>query len=956
LSQPNSLNKIAVKLNHLESSVDGLLAQLYSEQGEVLETEIIEHVDKFAPVVLGDFSMTSEQREIIVRRMCEKYGPDIDPGNEQDGGGTLKTPHEPWLTKAIRSEEISTKRWDAYKKYMRFQGRSNKSIQELDDSANKILDLAGDPRVSKDKSKNQWIRKGLVIGDVQSGKTQMFLGLANKAADAGYRVVVILSGNTEYLRRQTQERVDEGFIGQDSQSLGRAVNNVKETKNKPIGVRTFDRSNQSYGMTTVNYDFLQMISEGQNLPAVNADSPLPTVFVVKKNSFVLDALDRWAKRQAEENEIAEAALLLIDDESDYASVDTSKDEKEPTRINQAIRRLLTKFSRSSYVAITATPFANIFINHEGEAAIDTETVRKTKNKTADEIKLEKNIDKIQVEDLFPSNYIHALKAPSNYVGLRKYFGTLDNPVETNLRDIQDFKLALPIRHKKDYIVEYLPDSLKTAIRSYFIANTIFDYRGNGNKPRSMLINVSKFTDVQNSIDELVREFIANLQSQIEGYAALDNGRYESTEIEHLRSTFESDFSNCGMNWSQVKEHLFESTSEIRVKVYNSNPTPLGTDDEFSAEIPERQIAIGGDLLSRGLTLDNLIVSYFHRRPMAVDTLMQMARWFGYRDGYFDIVRVWITEENVFDYRNTERAISHLKSQLREMGNNLREPNQFGLVVAARPEALAISAANKLRHSSKIPLRVNLNGERLETAMLPKDIKGLRSNVDSVERFIESINLAGSPTGDRIVKRGIDKNEVAELVGEFVISPFNNYMNSRVLASAIATATRDEYQTWDLAIMSGGKTSDEPWYVGGTRMPRLLNRKIEIRDDFYLVQGRNARLGGTHDLGYLLDSDVKSEMPSKLGRPVAKEDDYYPFLVRPALYLYLMSPWVQERPLKGIQSSEMPKVPLDVKFLAGIKLAFPSDRDPGVEDSTGGQALYWHNTVAQELASANYEIE
>lgn len=956
MSQSNTLNEIAVKLNRLESTVDGFLGQLYSEGREILEETITEHVNMFAPVVMSDISMTNEQRELIVRRMCEKYGPDIDPGDEQDGGGTVKTPHEPWLAKAIRAEEISTKRWDAYKKFMRQQGRSNKSIQELDDSANKILDLAGDPRASKDKSKNRWIRKGLVIGDVQSGKTQMFLGLANKAADAGYRVVVILSGNTEYLRRQTQERVDEGFIGQDSQSLGRVVNNVKETKNKPIGVRTFDRSNQSYGMTTVNYDFLQMISEAQNLPAVNADSPLPAVFVVKKNSYVLDALDRWAKRQAEENEITDAAFLLIDDESDYASVDTSKDGSDPTKINQAIRRLLTRFTRSTYVAITATPFANIFINHEAETTIDSESIRKTKDKTVEQIKNEKNIGTIKVEDLFPSNYIHALKAPSNYVGLRKYFGTLDDPKDSNLRYIQDFKEVLPIKHKKDHPVAYLPESLRTAIRSYFIANTIFDFRGNGNKPRSMLINVSKYTDVQNNLDELVREFVANLQQQIEGYSALADDLHGPDEMSKLFETFKDEFSNCGISWQELKDHLFESTSGIRVKVYNSKPTQLGTDEEFSAEVPERQIAIGGDLLSRGLTLNNLIVSYFHRRPMAVDTLMQMARWFGYRDGYFDIVRVWITEDNVIDYRYTERAISHLKSQLREMGNNLREPSQFGLVVATRPEALAISAANKLKHSAKKPLRVNLNGERLETAFLPKDIESLRSNQEAVERFIVSIDLNESQSGGRIVQRGIDKRAVATLIREFIISPFNKYMNSEVLASAIDGATKDEYQTWDLTIMSGGETSDAPWYIDGKRMPRLLNRKVEIRDDFYLVQGRNARLAGKHDLGYLLDKEVKSDIPNKLGRPVAKEDDYYPFLERPAVYLYLMNPEVQERPLRGIKPDEVQKDSLDIDFLAGIKLAFPSDRDPGAEDSDDGKAIYYYNTVAQELESLNYELD
>lgn len=953
MKQPDSLSETALKISRLEGTIDGFLTQYESEGNSITEEIIAERLEAFAPLVLMDFVLTPGQMKTIVRRMCEKYYPDIDPGDGDDAGGTIMTPHVAWLSDAIKNEEIPTKRWDAYKLFMRKQGRSWKSIQELDDSTHKILDLAGDPRSIEGK-KTQWPRKGLAIGDVQSGKTQMFLGLANKAADAGYRVIVILSGNTEYLRRQTQERVDEGFIGQDSKFLGRAVNDVAGTRNKPIGIRKFDRSNKSYGMTTANYDYLQLISEGQNFPAVTGDSQYPHVFVVKKNSYVLDALDKWAKRQAEGKAVADASLLLIDDESDYASVDTSKDGNDPTKINQAIRRLLTRFTRSSYMAITATPFANIFINHEAEDEINAEIVRKKKNKDADGENVPPN--KIVVQDLFPSNYIHALKAPSNYVGLRRYFGTIDEPVDDNLRIIEDCKDVLPIRHKKDHYVEYLPESLKESIRAYFVANTIFDYRGNGNKARSMLINVSKYTDVQNYLAELVHEYVASLQSQIDSFAALDD--LSNTEVYALKKTYDAEFIDCGMSWEVLIKHLGESTNKIRTKVYNSKPTSLGTDEEYSAEVPSRQIAIGGDLLSRGLTLDNLIVSYFHRRPMAVDTLMQMARWFGYRDGYFDIVRVWINEDNILDYRNTERAISHLKSQLREMSNNLREPKQFGLVVATRPESLAISAANKLRNAEKRPMRVDLNGEILETAKLPKDIKSLRANQERVEEFIQSVGLAESVNGDRVIHRGIPKDEIAELVENFVISPFNKYMDSAILSAAVRSATRDEYQTWDLIVMSGDKKGDaKPLLIADKQIPRLLQRKVEIRDDFYLVQGRNARLASTHDLRYLLDDETNAEMERKLGRRAKKEDEYYQYLTRPAVLLYLMTPEVEERTMKKSDDQQVPvKIPLDLNFMAGIKIAFPSDKDSLANETEDGVALYWHNTVAQDLLRTNYEID
>ncbi|WP_427015962.1 hypothetical protein ACQCSX_14340 [Pseudarthrobacter sp. P1] len=399
----------------------------------ITEDDVRKAFDTFTPVLQTGAS--DDELEQLTRHVLAAVSADI-PG--PGAGAVTKDDHEPWL-REIKSE-INWRRWRAYRKMLSKQGRSGRVLERLDKFTDDVLDLAGNP-----ERPGRWNRRGLIIGDVQSGKTQNYLALINKAADAGYRLVIILSGNTEYLRRQTHERVDEGFIGRDTRRVGMPKGAVL-SKDVHIGVGKIDQDvANATSLTTVLMDYLQATKNGINVPLPSSSSG-PLVFVLKKNKFVLDAVNGWARGQSNSQGSIDLPVLLLDDESDYASVNTNEAE-EPTAINGAIRKILSTFTRSSYVAITATPFANIFIDYEASGIVET--------------------DGEEVEDLFPEDYIYPLEAPSNYVGIRATFGTEEEDQPVSVQYLTDAQQWIPVKHKKTQPVGSLPESLKEAVSPGF---------------------------------------------------------------------------------------------------------------------------------------------------------------------------------------------------------------------------------------------------------------------------------------------------------------------------------------------------------------------------------------------------------------------------------------------------------------------------------------------------------
>ena len=606
----------------------------------------------------------------------------------------LATDFEPWFNEAVVSGTVRLERWYSYKQFLTStKGFAPQVLDSLDAASTEVVDLIGDPTQS-----GSWKRRGLVIGDVQSGKTATYIGIVNKAADAGFKIVVLLTGGTESLRRQTQFRVDEGFLGKDSTVV----------HDKIIGVGHFPTQSQflrGQGMTTHAKDFVGSSLAGQAVH-IDPNADHPYVFVIKKNKTTLANLITWLCGQFE-GEQFNIPMLVVDDESDYASVNTNykaAGDTSPTIINQKIRELLALTTRSSYMAFTATPFANVFIDH---------------NSYNDALK----------DDLFPHHYIYALSSPTNYVGAKAYFGTAGATVATSLVDITDAYDIFPAKHKAHLGVSTLPPSLDDAIRAFIVVSAIRIARGD-ERARSMLVNVSRFKNVQAQVYDLVAYEFGRIKAAIEIHAQPPVRADNHKVLEQLAETYITYFSDSRSTWPAVRDKLFAAVFDTTVELVNSSR------DKASDDRAHNMIAVGGDVLSRGLTLEGLTVSYFYRLVGAADTLLQMARWFGYRPGYEDLARVWISSDVADQFRFVSDVTDELREQIREMRDLGKTPKDFGLMVRKHPETLAITAKKGI--SETHVLVISLSGRRIETTKIPAIHSILEANDAAVRAFLAGI--------------------------------------------------------------------------------------------------------------------------------------------------------------------------------------------------------------------------
>ncbi len=864
------------------------------QDGQHDEASVRSTLETFRPTV--DYDLSDEDLDYLCRKLAEQLNIDVDLGT-----AITAEDFEPWLKEKKR--DIEWERWAAYRTLMLRQGRSPKVIDKLDDLTDDILDFAGDPTVG-----GSWNRRGLVLGDVQSGKTATYLGLFNKAADAGYRLVILLAGNTEVLRRQTQARVDEAFIGRDTARQGRRTG-ADTTPSKHIGIGLIRKDlAHTVGMTTVLRDFRKSSYEASSI-TLPKDAAHPFVFVLKKNKSVLSAVQQWLEEQAAAyGGVIHTPLLLLDDESDYASINTREDS-DPTAINKAIRDILSLFARSSYVAFTATPFANIFMDH----GVDN--------------------------DLFPKDFVYSLEAPSNYVGSTTVFGTTEDVKTDRLHLLDDVDDLIPLRHKSELVVPALPASLKEAVRTFFVANAIRDLRGQTDQPRAMLVNVSRFKRVQAQVHDLLQEEVTALNNAVQLHCSMPGSRHR--EIERLRRAYEAHFADTGTTWDEVRKALPQSVSDVRVQLFNSDrDKALIEEEELSWERPPRMVAVGGDVLSRGLTLEGLSTSYFYRAVTASDTLMQMARWFGYRDGYQDLCHLWINHDSADNYRLAAESIEDLRLDLRLMLRQKLTPEHFGLAVKKHPTSLLITARNKMRNTQSATKVVSLAGRRLETTRLNVDPKvgAPEKNRLALTSLLEAVLAEGTkaPTPVQWPRwQGVPRTSIADFLENYVADPGDPFFSDATLSGWVRRARAIRFATWDVVIAKGHKSAKRE-RIGGTDIPIPRRELVRAADRPTLrVSGARMRLAGPSDVASLLPSNVREqietefreEFPEKKGVP---ETRFYKALERPVLMIYLLQP---------------PDDDQTIGNLVAVKVAIPGDStDPR---NSEGEVEYVINTVAQQ---------
>lgn len=667
----------------------------------------------------------------------------------------------PWVGQ--RRHEIDDYYWSRYISYLARKRGVPRSVRaELDSSTRQVLDMTHDPTTN-----DSWDRRGLVMGNVQSGKTQHYIGLIAKAADAGYKIIIVIAGVHNNLRNQTQERIDESFVG-------RRWSGNPGSKHEEVGVSLLDGLStlrRPASFTGAVKDFNKASAQSLNLPLASLREP--AVFVVKKNTTTLRELIEWLRgwNIGRDGRIHEP-LLLIDDEADNASIDVGGNSKI-SQINKMIRELLSLFDRSSYIGYTATPFANIFIDPNSE-------------------------DEMVKEDLFPRSFIIDLEPPSNYLGPQRVF--LESPHDF-LRDIADSEAFLPMSHKIDWSLGELPPTLVRAIHCFLLSRCIRILRKDGTQHSAMMINASRFNAVQEQIQLLVNDEIERVRNAARSFSGLGvNATRESSTLFAISEVFASEYSASGVSWMEALEVLNAAISPIEVVLVNMTRRQDPLQYERYEQQGRHVIAIGGLSLSRGLTLEGLTVSYFLRNSKMYDTLLQMGRWFGYRNHYEDLVRIWMPKDSSEWYEHITEAVEELRSELKLMSEGGLSPEDFGLKVRRHPATLLITARNKFGRFSDVTLSTSFSNRLVETVRIRTD--EVKQNMNTMRWLSDQLLQSGlliQPKEGRIEIHGVGRDLVIDFLSRYKNADSAKSTLSSELVLRYIESMREYMPLWDVAV-------------------------------------------------------------------------------------------------------------------------------------------------------------
>jgi len=753
--------------------------------------------------------------------------------------------HKAWLPS--RRSTISWRYWDRYLLYLE-ERVPRSAVDSVDRVTNDILERIEDPQ-----RQGSWDRRGLVMGHVQSGKTANYCGLVCKAADAGYKVIIILSGVHNSLRSQTQIRLDEGFLGFMNDALGDGQQTFK-----PVGVGLIDasiRANTGTNRTQLG-DFNEKVAKQFGIHP----GGLPLVFVVKKNVSVLNNLIKWIRSCADAQDeatgrkfVRNVPALIIDDEADLASVDTRQqgfdedgkpdEDHDPTKTNRNIRVLLRSFENVAYVGYTATPFANIYIHEKGST-------------------------RELGDDLFPRSFIVNIPPASNYMGPARIFG-LHEDEDAGLDEIPGLPIVRPIsdhadsdkvdetggwmppklESRTDHTPRFeghriVPPSLREAIMAFLLAATVRKLREKGVLFNSMLIHVVRYTKVQKEVAGQVQLALKDIHQR------LRNGDGDRTPKikDEFKELWERDFvpttASCAEvlnsnhlalpEWKTVHPLLEEIASGIRVKIINGSAGDI-LDYEEHRETGMDIIAVGGDKLSRGLTLEGLSVSYFLRASRMYDTLMQMGRWFGYREKYIDVCRLYTTAELLEWFTHIAAASEELQREFDHMVNVGATPKDYGLKVRSH-SAMLVTSAVKMRNGSE--MRLSFSGDISETIMFKRDQKWLAANYDAIESWLGSLGACdgGGKEGGYTWRTGA--SNILDLLGRYKSHEDARRADADLLARYIRAQTKnDELVHWTVRLISSGLGKAVSKAIGGLRIGLVTRSPFpsEQRDDRYIIR-------------------------------------------------------------------------------------------------------------------------
>lgn len=784
----------------------------------------------------------------IDRETFESYFEVVRKEVQSNHVTTIKAPNllsknkSTWLNDS-RENEITWNYTERYLEYLRGKGRAESVVEEIKNSSFKILSKLADP-----KSQSPTFIKGLVDGDVQSGKTGNFNAVINRALDSGYKLIIVLSGIMDDLRSQTQARIDTDIIG-DGKGVG---------LRQAFGHQGDESVFQVVSITSEEADF--------NRPLADANFSLnqTNIMVCKKNVSILKNILLWLKDNLPKG-IAKHSLplLIIDDEADNASLNNEgyKGQNYASKINGHIRSILGIFHKKSYLGYTATPFANV-IQDRNTASEEKWSILDKSNKMITESLFD------PVDNLFPDDFIFLLDTPTNYIGAHRVFETLQKCKKLPIVfDIDDYTDDFPSRvmgdgdkiigverfdNKQDWeskvgkfgnylnftsFSEYkkgtrasksvdnfpinLPNSIKDAVMCFVLGIAVRETRRKDlilskvyQPHNTMLVHISRFTSWQNKSSKLINDFYSDINTSLKmDKPNGENSIYRKFEKvwsdyyaeivgsihSYLPKNYVDDYMQP-VTFNSISPLLMDAVSNIEVLALNST---TGNELKYQDEKPRKVIAIGGNRLSRGFTLEGLTVSYFVRSTNYSDSLLQMGRWFGYRPGYLDCCKLFTSRDLISKYDSTSLCIDELKEEFKKMDQNGATPREFELRVRKHPGVLKITRPTILKNTTSIKwsyqdslvMTTELDISKEKISNVWADFKTIVSPLFSTAKKIDSL-LAITVSSKELIKIIESNNNFDETRNNLIKQYVNKCVEKNLLTSwtiaikLTGTATKD----------------------------------------------------------------------------------------------------------------------------------------------------------------------
>lgn len=914
--------------DNLQQLANAIITALLHFPGEINEALIERFIDFHA--ASWGIQLTRLIRTALLRKVetsvCHSRPYDFIDFHEQ---------YRPWFD-AFWKQSPTHHYWDRYCNYLLTnRGMFLQHVRSLDRITSAIVD-----RMENPEKPGPWSRRGMVVGQVQSGKTANYIGVTAKAADCGYRFIVIMAGTLNALRDQTQRRADEGFIGRIT---------AGSRKGEPVGVGLVpetDPGRTPTYLTTAEHDFRKSSSETLGLAVGSTTEPI--VLVIKKNATSLKNLTEWIRTNTSSDVLKDLPFLLVDDEADNASVNVRTPENEPTRINGQIRSLLKMFGRSCYLGYTATPFANIFIDPDA-------------------------CDDKHGEDLFPRDFILTLDAPDTYMGPDAFFGDDSRDLIRSVHDVDETSGNIPIRHKKDFILTALPESLVDALHVFVLAKAMRLARGDRNFDCSALVNASRFRSVHAQLSEKVQEVMDRIHDAVETYSAMDEASAQSDPtMARLKDLFDKEYAGTGdpqIPWSSIKAVLVDAVSGIQVLTVNSDSSARQLD--YSRENwPHGRtvVVVGGMSLSRGLTLEGLVVSYYLRNSIAYDTLMQMGRWFGYRPGYGDLCRVYMTDLCQDWYAFIADALAELNDEFRQMGEASLTPREFGLRVRAHPGAMIVTARNKMRTSKRITVQLNYYGRLVETTKLSANPVDHEANRKLLAAWLESLGPGSMPDArpeHGWLWRDVPVEAVEAFSQGFKAHPLEKL--DKILPVCRYATKTPACAKWDVFLVSREKSKgpdDPPLRIAGMdvlpgyRMMGGVERPTSSAE--ILVNGAKRRLGYAKEesAGLLMNMSQEDLTETEQGFLSQGHKAVTGSLYRRLRKLHGANPLLLIHVISSNNKGQTPEAAAFRKNLVALSWSFPGDvadapDEPSVEYEVN---RVWYENYLEEQAEETDEYD